>query len=101
MLFRTIRSLSAVLACLLLVSAPARAAIINWEYAGTVSSNVTHYGGVNVGDTVTMTIGVDTDAMDALRQQRGPEPRVVRPVRRAERHRRRSAAWSISRGPRH
>lgn len=72
MLFRTIRSLSAVLACLLLVSAPARAAIINWEYAGTVSSNVTHYGGVNVGDTVTMTIGVDTDATDLYGSNASP-----------------------------
>ena len=72
MLLRTIRSVSAALVCLLLVSAPARAAIINWEYAGAVSSNFTHYEGVNVGDTVTMTIAVDTDAVDLYGSNSSP-----------------------------
>jgi len=64
MLFRTIRFLLAALVCPMLVSAPASAAIINWEYAGTVSANPTQYGGVNVGDAVSMTIAVDTAAAD-------------------------------------
>jgi len=63
--FRTIRLLLAALVCPLLLSAPASAAVINWQYAGTVATNPSHYGGVNVGDTVTMTIAVDMDAVDA------------------------------------
>jgi hypothetical protein len=38
--------------------------MIGWEYYGTVSTNVTSYGGVSVGDAVVMTVLVDTDAPD-------------------------------------
>ena len=65
MLFRSKRSLFAVLVCLMSVPASASAAIINWQYAGTVSANPSLYGGVNVGDAVTMTVTVDTAAIDA------------------------------------
>ncbi|MEO7271719.1 MAG: PEP-CTERM sorting domain-containing protein, partial [Vicinamibacterales bacterium] len=64
MLSRSIRLSLAVLVCQMLMPAPARAAIINWQYAGTVSANPSHYGGVNVGDAVTMTVAVDMAAID-------------------------------------
>src|SRR5215217_3176744 len=65
MLSRTNRPSLAALVCLMLVPAPASAAIINWQYAGTVSANPTHYGGIDVGDAVTMTVAVDMAATDA------------------------------------
>src|SRR4051812_13238932 len=70
--FRTIRVVLAALLCPMVLAAPARAAVINWQYAGTVASNPSHYGGVNVGDTVTMTMAVDLDAVDAYGSASGP-----------------------------
>jgi hypothetical protein len=65
MLSRTIRVSLTVLVFQMVLPATARAAIINWQYAGTVSSNPSHYGGVNIGDAVTMTVAVDMAAIDA------------------------------------
>ena len=64
MLSRAIRASAVALFCQLLAAAPAAAAMIGWEYSGTVSSNVSHYGGVNVGEAVVLSVLVDTSAPD-------------------------------------
>ena len=55
-----------------LFAAPASAAMIGWEYSGTISTNASHYGGVNPGDSIVMTVLVDTAAVDAYSSAAGP-----------------------------
>jgi hypothetical protein len=72
MLSRALRASAVALICQVFTTAPAAAAMIGWEYSGTVSSNVTNYGGVNVGDSVVMTVLVDTSAPDLYGAASGP-----------------------------
>jgi MYXO-CTERM domain-containing protein len=72
MLSRAIRASAVALICQALTAAPAAAAMIGWEYSGAVSSNATNYGGVSVGDSVVMTVLVDTSAPDAYGAGSGP-----------------------------
>src|SRR5574338_1012393 len=73
MIRRTIRA-SALAFILHAVSAvPASAAVIQWDYQGTMSSNFSGFGGIADGAPVTMTVLLDTTAADAYTSAVGPE----------------------------
>jgi hypothetical protein len=72
-MFVRVFRISAVIAiCQAILPTPASAAMIGWEYYGTVSANASHFGGVNPGDAVVMTMLVDTAAVDAYSPPAGP-----------------------------
>jgi hypothetical protein len=72
MLARAIRLSAIVAMCQASLAAPVSAAMIGWEYYGTVSTNGSHYAGINPGDPVVMTMMVDTAAANGYSSAAGP-----------------------------
>jgi MYXO-CTERM domain-containing protein len=70
---RTIRASTLAFVLHLLISVPASAATIQWNYQGTVSSNFSGFGGIADGAPVTMTVLLDTGVADAYTSAMGPD----------------------------